>query len=133
MAEPVINGAGSGGRYGAGVQDTAEAEDIIGRTATLEVRMVNERRGARRRARRRRCPSAASATWSSGAPIIIYRQVVLTGDAGVTDAQAGFDGQNLRTGGAPGLDAKGARIFKDVTRDNVVKPGHLLFRRARAR
>jgi preprotein translocase subunit SecD len=51
-----------------GVQDTAKAKDIIGRTATLELRMVNERRGARGLcAAAARCPSAASATWSAAA------------------------------------------------------------------
>jgi preprotein translocase subunit SecD len=65
VAEPVIQQQGADRVVVQlpGVQDTAKAKDIIGRTATLELRMVNERRGARRpSAAAARCPSAASAT-----------------------------------------------------------------------
>jgi preprotein translocase subunit SecD len=105
-----------------GVQDTAKAKDIIGRTATLEVRMVNETAEAREAER-----GAAPVPFGSerflereGRPIIVLRQVVLTGD-NLTDAQPGFDGQTQEPVVNLTLDAKGARIFKDVTRDNVGK------------
>ena len=55
-----------------------------------------------------------------GAPIIVNRQVVLTGD-NLTDAQAGFDGQTQEPAVHLTLDAKGARIFRDVTRENIGK------------
>jgi preprotein translocase subunit SecD len=78
-----------------GVQDTAKAKDIIGRTATLEIRMVNESpEGASRARQRPRCPSAASAT-STATASRDHRQAarcILTGE-NLTDAQAGFDGQ----------------------------------------
>ncbi|MFN0183853.1 MAG: protein translocase subunit SecD [Aquabacterium sp.] len=105
-----------------GVQDTAKAKDIIGRTATLEIRMVNETAEAREAER-----GAAPVPFGSeryldrnGAPIIVYRQVILTGD-NLTDAQAGFDGQNQEPAVHLNLDAKGSRIFRDVTRENVNK------------
>jgi preprotein translocase subunit SecD len=55
-----------------------------------------------------------------GRPLIVKKQVVLTGD-NLTDAQPGFDGQTQEPVVNLTLDAKGARIFKDVTRDNVGK------------
>jgi preprotein translocase subunit SecD len=105
-----------------GVQDTAKAKDIIGRTATLEVRMVNESAEAREAERGSAPVPFGSERYleRSGAPIIVYRQVVLTGD-NLTDAQAGFDGQNQEPAVHLTLDAKGARIFRDVTRENVGK------------
>jgi preprotein translocase subunit SecD len=105
-----------------GVQDTAKAKDIIGRTATLEIRMVNESTEARDAER-----GAGPVPFGSerflergGRPIIVFRQVVLTGD-NLTDAQPGFDGQTHEPSVNLTLDAKGARIFKDVTRENVGK------------
>ncbi len=105
-----------------GVQDTAKAKDIIGRTATLEVRMVNESAEAREAERGSGPVPFGSERYleRNGAPIIVFRQVVLTGD-NLTDAQAGFDGQNHEPAVHLTLDAKGARIFRDVTRDNVGK------------
>jgi preprotein translocase subunit SecD len=105
-----------------GVQDTAKAKDIIGRTATLEVRMVNESAEAREAERGSGPVPFGSERFleRNGAPIIVFRQVVLTGD-NLTDAQAGFDGQTQEPAVHLTLDAKGARIFRDVTRENVGK------------
>lgn len=105
-----------------GVQDTAKAKDIIGRTATLELRMVDDSAEA-----------IAAATGSGpvpfgaeryvergGAPLIVKRQVVLTGD-NLIDAQPGFDQQTHEPNVNLTVDAKGARIMQDVTRENVGK------------
>jgi preprotein translocase subunit SecD len=105
-----------------GVQDTAKAKDIIGRTATLELRMVDD------------SAEAAAAAGGSGpvpfgterytdrdgGPLIVKRQVVLTGD-NLSDAQPGFDGQNHEPMVSLTVDAKGARIMKDISRDNIGK------------
>ena len=105
-----------------GVQDTAKAKDILGRTATLEIRMVDESSEAR------------SAEIGSGAvpfgtekyldrngqAVVVKKQVLLTGE-NLTDAQPGFDNQTQEAAVHLTLDAKGARIFKDVTRENVGK------------
>ena len=53
-----------------------------------------------------------------GSPILVKRQVVLTGDR-LTDAQAGFDNQTQEPAVHLTLDATGARIFRDVTRENI--------------
>ena len=79
------------------------------------------RGGGRGRRAPARCPSAPSATSSAAAaPLIVKRQVILTGE-NLTDAQPGFDGQTQEPAVHLTLDAKGARIFKDVTRENVGK------------
>jgi len=105
-----------------GVQDTAKAKDIIGRTATLEVRMVNESAEAREAERGGGSVPFGSERFleRNGAPIIVLRQVILTGE-NLTDAQAGFDGQTQEPAVHLTLDAKGARIFRDVTRESIGK------------
>jgi preprotein translocase subunit SecD len=116
-----------------GVQDTAKAKDIIGRTATLEVRMVNESAEAREAERGNGPVPFGSERYleRNGAPIIVFRQVVLTGD-NLTDAQAGFDGQTQEPAVHLTLDAKGSRIFRDVTRENIGKRmAILLFEKGR--
>ena len=104
-----------------GVQDTAKAKDILGRTATLEVRLVDDSNealaaltgtgpvpfGTERYAER------------GGAPLIVKRQVILTGD-NLTDAQPGFD-ETQQPAVHLTLNDRGARIFRDVTRENVGK------------
>ena len=105
-----------------GVQDTAKAKDIIGRTATLELRMVDDSAEA-----------AAAAVGTGpvpfgveryvergGAPLMVKRQVILTGD-NLTDAQPGFDQQTHEPVVNLTLDANGARIIKEVSRENVGK------------
>ncbi len=104
-----------------GVQDTAKAKDILGRTATLEVRMVDESTEARAAEQGGMVPFGAERYLErDGRPLIVKKQVVLTGD-NLTDAQPGFDSQTQEPVVNLTLDAKGARIFKDVTRDNVGK------------
>ena len=105
-----------------GVQDTAKAKDIIGRTATLEMRMVDDSAEAQ---------AALSGTGpvpfgterftekDGVTPIIVKRQVVVTGD-NLNDAQPSFD-ENHQPSVTLKMDAKGARIVKDVSRENIGK------------
>lgn len=105
-----------------GVQDTAKAKDILGRTATLEVRMVDESvEGRSAEAGSGPVPFGTERYPDrNGQAIIVKKQVVLTGD-NLTDAQPGFDNQTQEPTVNLSLDAKGSRIFKDVTRENVGK------------
>ena len=105
-----------------GVQDTAKAKDILGRTATLEVRMVDESTEARGAELGQGAVPFGTERYldRDGRPLIVKKQVVLTGD-NLTDAQPGFDNQTQEPVVNLTLDAKGARIFKDVTRENVGK------------
>jgi preprotein translocase subunit SecD len=124
VAEPVIQQQGADRVVVQlpGVQDTAKAKDIIGRTATLEIRMVNESTEARDAERGSGPVPFGSERFveRNGQPIIVYRQVILTGE-NLTDAQPGFDGQTQEPTVNLVLDAKGARIFREVTRDNIGK------------
>ena len=123
VAEPIIQQQGADRIVVQlpGVQDTAKAKDILGRTATLEVRMVDD------------SPEAAAAlaagtvpfglekyTERGGSPLLLKKLVVLTGE-NLTDAQAGFDSQTQEAAVHLSLDSKGSRIFRDVTRENVGK------------
>jgi preprotein translocase subunit SecD len=105
-----------------GVQDTAKAKDILGRTATLEVRMVDESAEARGAESGAGVVPFGSERYleRSGQPVIVKKQVILTGE-NLTDAQPGFDSQTQEPTVNLTLDAKGARIFRDVTRENVGK------------
>lgn len=102
-----------------GVQDTARAKDIIGRTATLEVRLVDDSAEAMAALAGSGPVPFGTERYveRGGAPLIVKRQVILTGE-NLTDAQAGFDEQQQPAVHLT-LDAKGARIFRDVTRENV--------------
>ncbi|MCB1890653.1 MAG: protein translocase subunit SecD [Rhodocyclaceae bacterium] len=125
VAEPVIQQQGADRIVVQlpGVQDTAKAKDILGRTATLEVRLVddeNSQNPAVMDEAARGQPPVGTEYYveRSGAPLLVKKQVVLTGDR-LTDAQPGFDNQTQEPAVHLTLDSAGARIFKDITRENV--------------
>ena len=123
VAEPVIQQQGADRIVVQlpGVQDTAKAKDILGRTATLEIRLVDDSPGALEAAISGSAPFGTEVyTERGGQPLLVKKQVVLTGDR-LTDAQPGFDGQTNEAAVHLTLDSAGARIFKDVTRENVNK------------
>jgi len=112
-----------------GVQDTAKAKEILGRTATLEMRMVNE-------------DNFNSAIFEDGnedqIPInseiikdrlgngmLLKKEVILTGER-ITNAGPGVDSQTGQSIVSITLDGKGASIFKQITRENVGKRMALL-------
>jgi preprotein translocase subunit SecD len=108
-----------------GVQDTAKAKEILGRTATLEIRMVDEERmqdPAAVQAAAAGTPPFGTEVYleRNGMPVLVKKNVVLTGDY-ITDAQPGFDNQSNQAAVHVNLDGRGARIFKNVTRENVGK------------
>ena len=105
-----------------GVQDTAKAKDILGRTATLEMRLVDDSAEAR---------AAESDTGPvpfgmerfkerNGQSVIVKKQVIITGE-NLTDAQPGFDSQNQQPKVDLTVDAKGGRIMRDTSRENLKK------------
>ncbi|MBL8438142.1 MAG: protein translocase subunit SecD [Zoogloeaceae bacterium] len=123
VAEPVIQQQGADRIVVQlpGVQDVAKAKDILGRTATLEIRMVDDTPGTLESALAGAVPPGTELyTERGGRPLLVKKQVVLTGDR-LTDAQPGFDGQTHEPAVHLTLDAAGARIFRDVTRESVGK------------
>jgi preprotein translocase subunit SecD len=107
-----------------GVQDTAKAKEILGRTATLEVRLVDEE--AMQDPARVQAATTGLAPFGTelyyerdGRPVLVKKRVELTGDY-ITDAQPGFD-NNGQSAVHINLDGRGARLFKNVTRENVGK------------
>ena len=102
----------------AGVQDTARAKDILGRTATLEVRLVDDERQA---------TLGAVAPFGTeifkdrdGFALVVKKSVLLTGER-INDAQPGFDSNSNEPAVHINLDSIGARKFKEATRENVGK------------
>jgi preprotein translocase subunit SecD len=137
VAEPIIQQQGADRVVVQlpGVQDTAKAKEILGRTATLEIRMVDEENmapSALATAARGQVPFGSEYyVERNGAPLLVKKQVVLTGDR-LTDAQPGFDNQTQEPAVHLTLDAAGARIFRDYTRENVGKRmAILLFERGK--
>ena len=119
VAEPIIQKAGADRVIVQlpGVQDTAKAKDILGRTATLEVRMVDDEHDIDA-AMRGQMPTGTELHYERGdMPILVKKQVLLTGER-ITDAQPGFDKDN-QAAVHVSLDNNGARIFKQLTRENV--------------
>ena len=105
-----------------GVQDTAKAKDILGRTATLEMRLVDESVEARA-AENNNGPvpfGAERYLERDGRAVIVKKQVIITGE-NLTDAQPGFDSQNQQPKVDLTVDAKGGRIMRDTSRENLKK------------
>ena len=123
VAEPVIaqQGADRIVVQLPGVQDTAKAKDILGRTATLEVRLVDDSPEALAQLAQGNVPFGDEKFLDrEGNVLLVKRRVILTGE-NLNDAQPGFDSQTQEPTVNLELDSRGARIFQDVTRDNVGK------------
>ena len=109
-----------------GVQDTARAKDILGATATLEFRMVDEEHSVTD-ALDGRVPAGSRLYHErNGRPVLLYRQLMLTGDS-IVDAASGIDQQT----GSPAvfitLDGKGARLFSERTKDKIGRSMAVVF------
>ncbi len=105
-----------------GVQDTAKAKDILGRTATLEMRLVDESAEGRAAEMGTGPVPFGSEKFldRQGRPVIVKKQVLVTGE-NLTDAQPGFDSQTQQPKVDLTMDAKGGRIMRDVSRENYRK------------
>jgi preprotein translocase subunit SecD len=105
-----------------GVQDTAKAKDILGRTASLEIRLVDEERmdpGNLEAARNGQVPFGDELLYDrDNIPYLLKREVILTGER-ISDAQPGFAQDTGEPAVHLNLDGRGATIFQQVTRDNV--------------
>lgn len=126
VAEPIVQQAGVDRVVVQlpGVQDTATAKDILGRTASLEVRMVDEEHSdpaTLQAAVAGQIPLGDELLYDrDGAPHMLKREVILTGDR-ISDAQPGFDSQTGEPAVHINLDGRGATIFQQVTRESIGK------------
>ena len=112
-----------------GVQDTARAKDIIGRTATLESRLADPLVSSIAIGE---TPPPGMDTFRFGENRlgVFKKSVIFSGDR-ITDASAGFD-QNQRPAVNISLDAAGGRVMQEVTRENIGKPmGMILFEKGK--
>ena len=122
-AEPVIQQAGADRIVVQlpGMTDTAKAKDIIGRTATLEVRMVSTDPELTEQAKQGNIPADYELlTDAEGNGYLVSKQVELTGD-NINSAQAGFSHDDKRPAVDLTLDNAGSRIFGDLTSANKGK------------
>ena len=105
-----------------GVQDTAKAKDILGRTATLEMRLVDESAEGRAAENNTGAVPFGSERFleRDGRVVIVKKQVIITGE-NLTDAQPGFDSQSQQPKVDLTVDAKGGRIMRDTSRENLKK------------
>ncbi len=128
VAEPVIQRQGEDRIVVQlpGVQDTARAKDILGATATLEFRMVDEEHSVSDALDGRAPAGSRLYHERSGRPVLLHRQLMLTGDS-IIDAASGIDQQT----GSPAvfitLDGKGARIFSERTKDKIGRSMAVVF------
>ena len=105
-----------------GVQDTAKAKDILGRTATLEMRLVDESAEGRAAADGSGPVPFGSDRFPTrdGRGVIVKKQVLATGE-NLTDAQTGFDSRDQQPSVTLMMDAAGGRILRDVSLENLNK------------
>jgi preprotein translocase subunit SecD len=107
-----------------GVQDTAKAKEIIGRTAILEMRMVDEERSdpaTIEKAENGQLPPGTELYYDrSGNPLLVKKEVILTGER-LEDASPGVDQMTGQSVVYLDLDSVGTNIFKEVTRKNIGK------------
>ncbi len=129
VAEPVIQQQGENRIVVElpGVQDTARAKEILGATATLEFRMVDDAHDAREAEATGRVPPGSKLLHErNGRPVLVKQQVMLTGDY-ITDAASGIEQQTGSPAVFVTLDGRGARIFSNATSAEVGKPMAVVF------
>lgn len=103
-----------------GIQDTAKAKEILGRTATLEFRMVDEQHDPMAALSGRVPPGSKLYKMKGGQPILLHKRIIYSGD-NIVDSAPGFDNQNNTPIVSITLDARGAAVNQRVTGKNVGK------------
>ena len=109
-----------------GVKDTTRAKEIIGATATLEFKMVDEESDAYAAEESEQIMFNSKLYYDdAGQPVLLKRNVILTGE-NIVDASSGFD-QNSRPSVNITLDGPGSKRFASTTEDNIGKLMAVLF------
>ncbi|MEJ8568546.1 protein translocase subunit SecD [Elongatibacter sediminis] len=121
VAEPVIQQQGADRVVVQlpGVQDTVQAKKIIGATATLEYRAVDEQNDPFTAAQSGRVPPESRLYYdNTGQPVLLKKRLIVSGDQ-LIGASSGFDQQTGEPQVSVTLDGVGAKRMLDFTRDNV--------------
>lgn len=121
VAEPVIQQQGDNRIVVQlpGVQDTARAKEILGATATLEFRLADDEHSVQQAVASGRAPIGTKLYFErNGAPILLKRQLIISGDY-IVDAASGIDSQSGSPNVTIMLDGRGANIMSDRTKDNI--------------
>jgi len=128
VAEPVIQQQGSDRIIVQlpGVQDTARAKEILGATATLEFRMVDQENDVQAALDGRVPPSSRLYYTRDGFPLLVKRQIMLTGDF-IIGAASGFDGISGQPNVSITLDGRGDLMFRQATADEIGKNMAIIF------
>jgi len=109
-----------------GIQDTARAKEILGATATLEFKMVDEESDPYAVEESNQTSLSSKLYYDEdGDPILLKRNIILTGE-NIVDASSGFD-RNSRPSVNITLDGPGAKRFANTTEDNIGKLMAVLF------
>lgn len=110
-----------------GVQDTAEAKRLLGKTATLEYRLVAKDQSAQDAARTGVAPAGTDLFYSrDGEPVLLVEDIIASGDQ-LVDASAGFDQQSGSPAVFVTLDGAAAKKMFDTTSRHVGDPMAVLF------
>ena len=103
-----------------GVEDSARAKEILGATATLEFRLVDQAADIQDAASGKVSPNSEVIMSKDEQPVVVAKRVILTGDH-IIDARSGMD-ENSRPEVNISLDSKGGQIMSDFTRDHIGDP-----------
>lgn len=128
VAEPVIQQQGDDRIVVQlpGIQDSANAKQILSATATLEFRLVDVEHSVQEALAGKVPPGSRLYKERNGTPVLLKKRLIITGDR-ITNASSGFDQE---TGGPAvfiNLDGAGARIMAKTTKENLKKPMAVVF------
>ncbi len=115
-----------------GVQDTAKAKEILGRTATLEIKLVDEQHDVQSALAGRIPPGSRIYRYRDGRPILIKNRLIYSGD-NIIDAAPGFDSRSGSPIVSITLDSRGAAINQRVTGKNINKRMAVIYLEVRSR
>ncbi|MCG2634559.1 MAG: protein translocase subunit SecD [Gammaproteobacteria bacterium] len=128
VAEPVIQQQGDNRIIVQlpGVQDTTRAKAVLGATATLEFKLVDEQNELESGLSRRVPPGSRRYDMRRGGDILLFKRTILTGEY-ITSAASGIDPQNGDSIVSITLDGRGARVFERITGENIGKRMAVIF------
>ncbi|MGH8559934.1 MAG: protein translocase subunit SecD [Methylococcales bacterium] len=109
-----------------GVQDTTQAKDILGATATLEFRMVDVEHDTQKAVEGHAPIGTRIYRERNGSPVLLQRNIIVTGDQ-IVDASSGLDQQSGSPAVSITLNGVGASKMAKITQENIGKPMAVVF------